>query len=309
MILTVDLGGSHASCAAIEGAEILECASFPTASGGGLKAALPRIEDSFRLLKRRTRVEYCGIGFSFCGLVDPVQCRIISTNGKYNDGSAIDLKAWAADRFGLPLRLENDARLALLGERFAGAASGFDDVVMVTLGTGVGGAAMIGGTLVHGKHFQAGCLGGHFVVNRSGRTCTCGNVGCVEAEASSWALLEICRSHPRFPSSALADLPEVTFEALFRVADGGDSCAREIRDVCIETWAAGSVTMIHAYDPEVLILGGGLMGSAKQILPALQAHIEKHAWTPWGKICVRAGELGSTASLVGAASLFSGDAS
>jgi len=74
--------------------------------------------------------------------------------------------------------------MALLGERHAGAAAGCDDVVMVTLGTGVGGAAMIGGRLLRGRHFQAGCLGGHLPVRFDGRRCICGAVGCVETEAS-----------------------------------------------------------------------------------------------------------------------------
>jgi glucokinase len=78
----------------------------------------------------------------------------------------------------------------------------------------------------------------------------------------------------------------------------------EIRDACIDTWAAGCVTMIHAYDPEVLIVGGGLMKSADQILPRLQTHIEKYAWTPWGTVKVRAAELSDSASLIGAIPLF-----
>ncbi len=77
--------------------------------------------------------------------------------------------------------------MALLGERYAGAGRGFDDIVMTTLGTGIGGAAMIGGKLLRGKHAQAGCLGGHIPVKFGGRQCTCGAIGCAEAEASGWS--------------------------------------------------------------------------------------------------------------------------
>src|SRR6185437_1411115 len=308
-VLAVDLGGSHVSCAwvtgTVSGTQILKRESMKVSNGAGFRTVLPVIEASLRRLLEDApaKVECRGIGFGFCGLVDPRRSRILSTNGKYDDACDIDLNDWALAAFGLPLRLENDARLALLGERFAGAARGFDDIVMITLGTGVGGAAMIGGELLHGKHFQAGCLGGHFVVNRQGRACTCGNIGCIEAEASSWSLPLICREHPRFASSALAALPEITFEALFRLA-ATDRCAMDVRDACIETWAAGCVTMIHAYDPEVLIVGGGLMNSAEEILPRLQMHIEKYAWTPWGTVKVRAAELSGAASLIGAIPLF-----
>jgi glucokinase len=308
-VLAVDLGGSHVTCAllcgTVSGARVLKRESMNVSNGASFGTVLPEIEASLRRLleEARPNVECRGIGFGFCGLVDPRRSRILSTNGKYDDACDIDLNEWALGAFGLPLRLENDARLALLGERMAGAARGFDDIVMITLGTGVGGAAMIGGELLHGKHFQAGCLGGHFVVNCRGRRCTCGNIGCIEAEASSWSLPLICREHPQFASSALAALPEVTFEALFQLA-ATDRCAMEIRDACIDTWAAGCVTMIHAYDPEVLIVGGGLMKSADQILPRLQTHIEKYAWTPWGTVKVRAAELSDSASLIGAIPLF-----
>lgn len=120
-------------------------------------------------------------GGEFSGIVDAFSGRIFATpKGKYDDACTLDLPAWSQECFGLPLRIENDARMALLGERHASAAQGFDDVVMVTLGTGVGGAAMMQGRLVRGKHFQGGCLGGHLPARFDGRECICGNIGCVE---------------------------------------------------------------------------------------------------------------------------------
>jgi glucokinase len=90
----------------------------------------------------------------------------------------IDLAEWFIENVGLPARIENDARMALLGESYAGAARGFTDVVMMTLGTGIGGVAMIEGKLLRGKHAQAGCLGGHIPAVFNGRPCTCGAIGC-----------------------------------------------------------------------------------------------------------------------------------
>jgi glucokinase len=306
-VLAVDLGGGHASCALVSAKRVLACETIPLDSQAGLAAALPRLAESLRGLLARmpAGVGPCaGIGFSFCGLVDPRRCRILSTNGKYDDGPGIDLAAWAGDGLGLPLRLENDARTALLGERYAGGGQGFDDIVMITLGTGVGGAAMIDGRLIHGKHFQAGCLGGHFEIDYQGRDCTCGNVGCVDAEASGWSLPLVCAAHPLFAESALASLPHIGFEDLFRLAGGGDACAREVRDRCIRIWSAGAVTLIHAYDPELVIIGGGVMNAASQILPAVREYVGRHAWTPWGKVEIRAAALGNQASLLGAIPLW-----
>src|SRR2546430_7846331 len=305
-ILAVDVGGSHAACALISGSQILACETIPAKSTESLEALVSSLAPEMRrLLESCPRSDRCrGIGFSCCGLVDSRRGRILSINGKYSDAPEFDLAGWAQTEFDLPLRLENDARTALLGEWYAGAGRGSNDIVMLTLGTGVGGAAMIDGKLLRGKHFQAGCLGGHLGVNHKGRICACGNIGCVEAEASSWSLPAICSAHPLFEESLLAALPCISFERLFQIAANGDACGLAVRDACIEVWAAGAVSMVHAYDPEVLILGGGVMNSAQEILPAMSEYIHRHAWTPWGKVMVRAATLMDRASLIGAVPLF-----
>ena len=305
-ILSVDVGGSHAACALVSGTQILAYETIPAKGAETLGAVVSALTSVMqRLLAGCPKSDRCrGIGFSFCGLVDSRRARILSINGKYSDAPAFDLTGWARSEFNLPLRLENDARTALLGEWYAGAGRGSNDIVMLTLGTGVGGAAMIDGKLLRGKHFQAGCLGGHLGVNHKGRTCSCGNIGCVEAEASSWSLPAICAAHSLFAKSPLAALPAITFERLFQIAANGDACALAVRDACIEVWAAGAVSMVHAYDPEVLILGGGVMNSAQEILPAISEYIDRHAWTPWGKVMIRAATLMDRASLLGAVPLF-----
>jgi glucokinase len=308
-LLAVDLGGSHASCALMSDGALIDSADTPIGDNLNLDLALKSIADLFRTLLKRNAIsrENCaGIAFSFCGLVDSASCRILSTNGKYLDFQTVDLPAWALANFNLPLRLENDARVALLGERHAGSAQGFNDIVMITLGTGIGGAAMIQGQLLRGKHSQAGCLGGHVTVNHYGRQCKCGNIGCAEAEASSWSLPALCAEHPGFSSSPLSRLPEITFVDLFRLSCAGDRCALDVRNHCLHVWGACAVNLIHSYDPELVVFGGGCMKSADQILPAVTQYIHHHAWTPWGRVQVRAATLGSRAALYGAIPLFEG---
>jgi glucokinase len=302
-LLAVDLGGSHASCALISNGTLIDSADAAIAGNLRLAPNLSLIADLFHSLLRRNAVgtETCsGIAFSFCGLVDTSARRILSTSGKYIDFETVDLAAWSLCNFNLPLHLENDARAALLGERHAGAARGFDDIVMITLGSGIGGAAMMQGRLVRGKHSQAGCLGGHFTVNHLGSVCKCGNIGCVEAEASSWSLPMLCAHHPKFSDSSLSRLPQVTFADLFRLSSSDDACAVDIRDHCLRVWGACAVNLIHAYDPAVVVFGGGCMKSSDQILPVVTEYIHRHAWTPWGRVQVRAATLGSRAALFGA---------
>lgn len=308
-LLAVDLGGSHVTCAFVEAEGVRASRRLRAAAGGSLAALLPEIAEALRAVATEADVPItscAGLGFGFPGLVDADRGRVLSTNAKYDDAPALDLAAWAAAELDLPLRLENDARLALLGERLAGAARGCDDIVMMTLGTGIGGCAMMQGRLVRGRHHQAGVLGGHLPVRFDGRRCTCGNLGCADAEASSWALPRVCRAWPGFESSVLARQGvTLDYETVFSAAASGDRVARAVRDRSLAVWSAAAVALIHAYDPEVLVLGGGVMCSGSVVLPHVEDHVHRHAWTPWGTVRVLRGALEERAALFGALALFS----
>lgn len=307
--LAIDLGGAHATLALIEDRTIVGTEDLALDRARGLGHVLPLFVNTFKTLMHRLggSIRSCdGLAFSFCGLADSRTGRVLSTNKKYDDAMSLDLPAWCQCEFGIPFRLENDARMALLGEVYAGAARGCEDVVMITLGTGIGGAAMMDSHLVRGKHAQGGCLGGHIPVMLGGRPCTCGAVGCMEAEASGWALPLIARQWPGFAESALACESEVNFGTVFKFAEKNDAVARGIRDHCLHVWAVGAVGLIHAYDPEVVVMGGGVMRSADIIIPFVQNYVVKHAWTPWGKVKVKPAALGNHAGLLGAVPLLCG---
>ncbi len=300
-ILAVDLGGTHASCALVEDVSVLAREVVPVRDLALLGPALPAIQGALERLNRDGSAQ--GVGFGFCGLVDTLSSRVTSTNGKFEDAPQIDLVGWAQNQLGLPLRLENDARLALLGECHAGAGKSETDVVMFTLGTGIGGVAMMDGRLLHGRHGQAGVLGGHVPVKLGGRRCTCGGVGCAESEASGWALPLVCEEWTNFKESALAK-KEINFENLFACAANGDRAAIEIQRHCLNVWGATAVAAIHAFDPELLLYGGGVMKSAEIVIPFIEDYVSRYAWTPWGKVRVRAAQLGNDAALFGVVPLF-----
>jgi len=306
----IDLGGSHASIAVVKDEKLLACEQVPLDSAQPLRPALDVFAAVIRKLLAEVQLtaEDCeGVALGFCGLADARIGRVVSTNKKYEDAPSIDFNAWCQREFGMRFGIENDARMALLGERYAGAARGCDNVVMITLGTGIGGAAMIEGKLLRGKHAQAGCLGGHLPARVGGRACTCGAIGCVEAEASGWALPLMAREWKGFSASKLAQQENIDFQTLFALADAGDRVAGEIREYCLKVWATGAVGLIHAYDPERIVMGGGVMRSATAILPYIQTYVNEHAWTPWGKVRIVAAQLGNDAGLFGAIPLLTGN--
>ena len=135
-------------------------------------------------------------------------------------------------------------------------------------------------------------------VRYGGRDCSCGNIGCAEAEASTAFLEKIAATLPEWNSSSLRKLATLNYAAVFKYAAAGDSCAVKLRDHSLLVWATLAANLIHAYDPEIVILGGGIMAGAEVILPAISDHVRRHAHTPWGKVRVVAGELGDSAALV-----------
>lgn len=300
--LAIDLGGTRIKAGLLDGKKLVDSCSEKASSEKGLQNSLPLIEKMVDCLLENQNIsekELLGIGFSFAGLVDSVHNRVISTNKKYDDASQLDLPRWAKEQWNLPLYLENDARMALLGEWRYGVGKGIENIVMITLGTGIGSAVLIEGKLLKGKHFQAGNLGGHFTVNHRGAVCSCGNIGCMEAEASTWRLPELIRNHPSYLSSSLKNEEILDYEALFRNAGQHDSLSEEILEHCFSVWSAGIITMIHAYDPEIVILSGGIMKSASVILPELQDRVNRYAWTPWGKVKLVKAQHSDTAALYG----------
>ena len=310
LALSLDMGGTHIGCGLVRDNELLASSSLDSEPAQSLESLLPAVAAELKKMLQEcglTAEECHGIAIGFPGIVDARRGRILSTLKKYEDAIHLDLEQWAKHQFGLDLRMENDARMALLGEQYTGAAQGLSDVVMITLGTGIGGAAMMLGKLVRGAHAQAANLGGHLPVNFRGHTCACGNIGCAEAEAAGWSLPRIAQETPGFRESSLADVPQLNFQALFAAFRNEDLVACTVLQHCLDVWAANAVAVIHAYDPEMVVFGGGVMQAADVILPFVQEFVDKHAWTGWGKPRVRAGILGGNAALMGAVPLLSED--
>lgn len=300
--IAIDIGGTFIKLGLLKSGKLLADKRIEVLSINGLRAQLPKIENAINQLLEENEInsnQILGIGLSFAGLVDSDQNRIISTNKKYDDGPETDLVAWAREKWEWPLYAMNDARMALLGEWKHGAGQGCDNIVMVTIGTGIGSAVLLNGDILLGKHFQAGNLGGHFTVNHKGSLCTCGNTGCVEAEASTWRLPSLFQQHPGYKSSSLRAEHNKDFKALFAHAAMGDKTAGDILGHCISAWAAGIVNLIHAFDPEMIILAGGIIKSAPVFLPKIQEITDRHAWTPWGKVKLATARNPDTAALYG----------
>ncbi|MDF2561706.1 MAG: hypothetical protein K0R99_3152 [Microbacterium sp.] len=273
MELCIDFGGTEIKLAVIDGGRVVASGSIPVL---GSPADLPAAAAEARRLLTDTGLTETGltdtgltatsrtatgltadaVGIAVPGVVDSTTARMLHANAKYNFLEGLDLNGWALTEFGLPAVVENDARAALIGETSTGSAAGERDAVLVTLGTGIGTAAMIDGTPLRGRSGHAGILGGHLTVDVDGPICPCGNVGCGEALASTWAL----------PKA-------VTMTEVFTT-----DAHPEIRDRFLHVWGAVVTSLVHSYDPAVVILSGGILRAGDAVRAPIEAHVREHLW-------------------------------
>lgn len=246
-----------------------------------------------------SRRELGGIGISFPCIVDSHSNRVLSNYVKYKDAHQFDFNAWADEHWDLPIVIENDARAALLGEWIHGAGKGYKNIVLLTLGTGVGSAVLNEGQLLRGKNYLAGNMAGHMSINMAGHACNCGFFGCLETEASTWALPEKAARHPLYSQSTLSHIGQPEFSHLFQEADNGDTLAKHLLQDCLKAWGVCAVNMVHAYDPEVIIIGGGIMKREEYILPYVQQMVDKYAWLSPGTTKILAAQQVEYAGLLG----------
>jgi len=302
-VLACDFGGTRMKIGIVRDGRVLAQCVAPANSQRDLAPQLPALKLAWLGLLERAGLslaDCAGVGVAFPSIVHHATGRILDHFGKYRDCMDLDLRAWSRTELGLPLAIENDARMACIGEWRYGAGRGVDNLVMLTLGTGLGTGVILEGRVLRGSHGQAGVLGGHLTLRHGGRRCGCGNLGCAEAEASTAVLADLAAARGDFPASALAHEPVLDFAAVFRHAAAGDACAMALRDHALRVWSSLVVSLIHAYDPELIVLGGGIMAAADVILPAVRAHVRQHAHTPWGQVRVEASVLGDQAALVAA---------
>ncbi len=282
--------------------EIIGEKKIEARSENGLAPLLPALEEQINDLMLENGVnsaDLTGIGLAFPGLVNCHSQKVLSTNKKYDDACGIDLNEWVRQKWKTSFFLDNDARMAAVGEWKSGIGQGTDNLVAITLGTGIGAAAIMEGRLLRGKHYQAGVLGGHISLNYKGQTCTCGNTGCAEAEISSWNIGDKITGDQRFSESLLAGAGRLDFETLFGAALHNDGLAIAIREECLQIWSVAIINLIHAYDPDMVVMSGGIMNSKAIIIPAIQKIVDARAWCPWGKVSVKASTLIDKAAILG----------
>jgi glucokinase len=276
--LGFDLGGTQIKAGLVDG-EGRVLATRKGATPQNVALFRSTLETLARELMEESSETITGAGFASKGIVDPVTTRVIANPGPTVFLEGHTLSSLVSDA--LPERCsiagDNDARAALAGEVKWGAAKGRSDALMFTLGTGVGGGVLAAGRIIRGAGGIAGHLG-HVSVNPWGADCICGGRGCIETMFSARAIESAADEvlH-RGVDSTLRGSPTrpPTCEHIFALAQQGDAVARHIVDRAIIALGAAVAGLVHALDPEVIIVGGQIADAGDFLFTRLR---EELAW-------------------------------
>lgn len=319
--LALDLGASRCRVALVRRDGTLgRKESFPTPESPTV--GLRRIGEALRALVSLSGPESVrGVGAAVASPVEPSTGTLRHPpNLPLWDG--VSLREEWAKALGLPIHVGNDANLAALGEYRYGAGRGAEHIIYLTLSTGIGGGVVVGGRLLEGAQGYAGELG-HITIDRRGPRCRCGNIGCWEALASGGAIARRAREElaggapgaGAAAASLLRDMAQgdpdrIDAALVAQAARQGDPVARALLEETARDLGAGIVSLVHVFNPQRVIIGGGVGRDWPLLKPVVEDYVRRHVMPAFREgLALVPSALGDDAGLVGAAALvFEGQA-
>lgn len=280
--LGLDFGGTKLTAGVVEIPEgRIVHVSRESTPGSGAQASIGAM---FRMARReieKTGVEWkqtAGVGVSFGGPVDG-QCERTLMSHHESGWEGIPLRKMVEEEFGLPATMENDANAAALAEWQFGAGQGYRHVAYLTVSSGIGGGVVADGKIYRGAHGTAGEIG-HTIVMPDGPSCTCGRRGCLEGLASGWSIARRAKEAMEQEEgySSLRQYAEtLRAEMIFEAAERGDALAARIIEETCRYLAIGIGNLINLFDPEVVVLGGGVSKAGDRLFIPLRRFLETEA--------------------------------
>ena len=273
LAIGIDIGGTTMKAALVKtDGDLVDTLQAPS------PRSISALRDFVHSILQRATHGVSGIGIGCKGSIDASSSRVQSSPGDLRFLEGLRLRDVA--EVAIPVCADNDARTALIAEVLWGSARGRRNVVMLTLGTGVGGAVLADGAMLRGIAGVAGHLG-HVTVDPQGGLCICGNYGCLETLFSSRAIESAYWTHLHRAAATRHDnsgrLPDT--EAIFRAASEGDECARYVVDRALEHLAAAIVSFMHIFDPEIFILGGNIAAAGPALIAPIRQKISRRSKT------------------------------
>jgi len=306
----IDLGGTKIALGTVDGeGRVIRMLRYETDAQGGPDSVIARIAKGVAQLKDGTGCSLSELGIGVAGQIDPVTGGVrFAPNLDWHD---VPLRVDLERLTGLRVAVANDVRAAMWGEWLFGAGRGSRDLVCVFVGTGIGGGIISGGRVLEGCSNTAGEIG-HMTIELNGPLCHCGNRGCFEAVAGGWAIAkktqEMVRAHPVAGGTILkiadGNIENITARTLVDAYHEGDAAARQIMDEVCNALAAGVASLVNAFNPCHIVLGGGIIEGMPELVPRIAQGVRNRALdTAIKELVVIPSMLGNDAGIIGAAAL------
>lgn len=297
----IDIGGTKTNIGCIDAAgNILRKIQIPTDTSEKFEDIIQEIATEIKLLSQGLNAPQ-GIGVGIAGQIDAITGDVFfAPNLRWKN---VPLKKQLEKSVQHPVRVINDVRAATLGEWLHGAGKGMNNLVCLFIGTGIGGGVVCEGQLLLGSNNSAAEVG-HMTVDINGPKCSCGSYGCFEAIAGGWGIAKRAEE-AHFQEEALAS--PVTAKEVIEAFHQGNAIASQIIDNAKKAYIFGAKNLINVFNPERLIIGGGVYRGLPEILNWMKEGVRQQALPAASeKLTILPGVLGNDAGMVGAASLLLG---
>ena len=304
----IDVGGTNVKCGlfSVKG-DILDKWEIPTRTENNGVNILPDVAaaiDAKIQEKGIARDTIAGVGVGIPGPVNEDGAVICAVNLHWG---YVELEKELEKLTGLTVKAGNDANVAALGEMWKGGGAGYHNVVMVTLGTGVGGGIIVNGKIVTGTHGAGGEIGHIHVEDDETLSCNCGNQGCLEQYASATGVVRLAnRMLEATDKASVLRNEEVTAKAVFDAVKAGDELAMEVAEKFGKYLGTALAVIAGVVDPEVFVIGGGVSKAGKILLDYVEKYYKKYVFQGSRDCAFALAELGNDAGICGAAKLVLG---
>lgn len=303
MNIGIDMGGTHTGIGLVEGLKIVAKTEFDTDISKGALEYAKTLAVKLKEFLTEQGLSLNDIGTIGMGVPGSANKETGMVEYANNLGfENVPFKEYLSGEIGKPVELDNDANLAALGEYLL-SESKAKSFIMVTLGTGIGGGIIINGEIYRGINFAEGEIG-HMTIKYDGIDCNCGRKGCFEAYASTNALVKMaCDKMRTNTASRLWKYTEISGKSVFSAAKEGDASVLSAIDEYTDILSEGLTNIINIFQPEVLVIGGGISGAGDCFLPATIEKVQGKIYSKASKknTKIYAAKFGNDAGIVGAA--------
>ena len=302
----IDVGGTSVKCGLFQTDGVLvEKWEIPTRKENSGEAILPDIAKTIldKIAERKLdKEEIDGVGIGVPGPVNErgeVPCAVNLFWGFK------EVTKELTELTGLPSKAGNDANVAALGEAWKGAAAGAKNVILVTLGTGVGGGIIIDGKIVAGSHGAGGEIGHALVVRDEAEKCNCGNHGCLEQYASATGIVRVAGRMlaASDDDSTLRELQNITAKDVLDAFKAGDAVAVRVMEYVGDLLGGAIAGFATVADPEAIVIGGGVSKAGQPLIDCIEKYYQRYAFPSCKETPIVLATLGNDAGIYGAAKM------